>query len=42
MNNKRVKGTIITIDNSSVNDFFKDRASKYNQNNPLKARIVSR
>lgn len=37
MNNKRVKGTIITIDNSSVNDFFKDRASKYNQNNPLKA-----
>jgi 2-polyprenyl-3-methyl-5-hydroxy-6-metoxy-1,4-benzoquinol methylase len=37
MNNKRVKGTIIAIDNSSVNDFFKDRASKYNQNNPLKA-----
>lgn len=37
MNTNRIKGTIVPIDKSSVNDFFKNRADRYNPDNPLKA-----
>ena len=37
MNRSRIHGTVVQIDNGSVNDFFRNRADRYSADNPLKA-----